>query len=229
MQKLIGSYTDPDRHTPFGIPRVPGLECCSQCSRCGLPGGDFLNAIAPGDEQLLATLGSVPTALSGRVLIAALQAAFRALGSCNVELPVIVAELNRVLWEDAPDDTVGCLFTARVTPRLRRIEYVAAGDQLVLLFRSTGCMERLECNAPPLGLARRNSFRQQVSDFAPGDTLIAVTEGAEAGLESLIREIAHDRIRDIPSRVLDASPTTADRTVLVIHGSDADRRFALAA
>jgi serine phosphatase RsbU (regulator of sigma subunit) len=224
MRNIISSYPDHHRHLPFCTPRIPGVECFGESFRGDVPGGDFFSVVAPDQHELMVTLGTLP----GRALVGALQATFRALGSCNLAVPVIMAELNRVLWEDAPQQTIGCLFIARVCPRLGRLDYVSAGDQLVLMLHAAGFMERLDCNAPPLGLARRNSFRQQSANFAAGDTLIAVTEGAETGVAVTLRDMARVRIREIPSRILDAvneeesEHGTSDRTVLVIHREGAD-------
>jgi serine phosphatase RsbU (regulator of sigma subunit) len=125
--------------------------------------------------------------------------------------------------------------------------YINAGHQTSLIVRRAGRVDRLERNAPVLGLSRGSAYRQRTASFEPGDTLIAVgdaiTEPAtgtdiaacEAALIRMVRQDNGVRVRELPARMIGVIESFAgvqvlDRTVVVVHfrsapGGDASRHL----
>jgi serine phosphatase RsbU (regulator of sigma subunit) len=98
-------------------------------------------------------------------------------------------------------------------------------------------VERLEPNAPALGLSRSSAYRQRTVPFGPGDTLIALSDGVTeaaipvdiAGCErALVEMVLRERgarVRELPARILNlvdalAGPHILDRTIVVVHFKD---------
>jgi serine phosphatase RsbU (regulator of sigma subunit) len=215
------------RQLPSEIPQVHGLECFCQHRRARVPGGDFFDLLAPGPGELTLAIGTLPMkGIAGPILMSGLQTTLHSLGTRGSDLPGMLAELNRIMWNIAPERTFATLFCARILPRDGLLHYVNAGHEAALLWRAGGRTERLEPHAPVLGLSRHSQFRRRTVRFEPGDALIALTEGSEAGAGSLSGGSAHDRdatrFRDLPGRIIEAAASlpglhNLDRTVVVVH------------
>jgi serine phosphatase RsbU (regulator of sigma subunit) len=145
--------------------------------------------------------------------------------------------MNHMFWEIAPENTHASLFSGRVSAGRERLHYVNAGHQASLIVRRDGRVERLEPNAPVLGLSRSSSYRQRTVSFGPGDTLIALSDGVTeaaipvdiAGCErALVEMVLRERgarVRELPARILNlvdalAGPHVLDRTIVVVHCKD---------
>ncbi len=223
---------------PISFPRISGIECAAQCERSGRLGGDFFDLSGSNSAGLTAAIGNVAVAGNpGCILMTGLQACLRSLGRHGVELPELFSEMNHMFWEIAPENTHASLFSGRVSAGRERLHYVNAGHQASLIVRRDGRVERLEPNAPVLGLSRSSSYRQRTVAFGPGDTLIALSDGVTeaaipvdiAGCErALVEMVLRERgarVRELPARILNlvdalAGPHVLDRTIVVVHCKD---------
>jgi sigma-B regulation protein RsbU (phosphoserine phosphatase) len=96
-------------------------------------------------------------------------------------ISTIVQELNRVVYEISPDIFFPTLFYARIDPRLRQLQYVSAGHETALLVRKDAMRcQRLERTGTVLGLTTRAIYGRRTLTLAPGDVLIAFTDGMES-------------------------------------------------
>jgi len=216
-----------ERQSLSEFPQIKGIQCFCENRRAGRPGGDFFDLAAPGPDELACGVGTLlAKGIAGPILMTGLQTTLHSLDARGADLPGILAELNRIMWNIAPERTFASLFSARIVPRTRRIYYVNAGHEAALMVRFDGRIERLEPHAPVLGLSRLSEYRERTVGFHPGDTLIALTEGSGAGAERLLGSGAPDRVamrcRDLPARIVQAAESmpgaqSSDRTVLVIH------------
>jgi len=224
-----------DRLLPSRPPRISGIECFAQCERSEALGGDFFDFAGSKTVGLTASIGNVAVAGStGSILMTGVQTCLRSLGRHGVELPELFCEVNRMFWDIAPEDAFATLFSARVFPGRKQLRYINAGHQTSLVVRHNGRVDRLEPNAPLLGLSWRSTYCQRTTPFEPGDTLIAVGDAiAEPviGMDiaacetAVIRMVQQDhgvRVRELPARVIDLIESFAgrqdpDRTVVVVH------------
>ena len=134
----------------------------------------------------------------------------------------------------SPENACATLFSARVCPGRENLLYINAGHRTSLIVRRSGRVDRLEPNAPVLGLSQASSYRQRTVPFQPGDTLIAlgdaVTEPAtgtdiaacEAALIRMVQQDRGARVLELPPRMIDliesfAGPGVHDRTAVVVH------------
>ncbi len=224
-----------DRLLPSRLPHISGIECSAQCERADGLGGDFFNFSDSGAVRLTASIGNVAAAgYPGSILMTGVQACIQSLGRQGVELPELFGEVNRMFWEIAPENTCATLFSARVCPAREQLLYINAGHQISLIVRRNGRVDRLEPNAPVLGLSRRSAYRQQTASFEPGDTLVAVGDAitqpaigadiaaCEAALIQVVQQARGLRVRELPARMIGliesfCGAPRLDRTVLVVH------------
>jgi serine phosphatase RsbU (regulator of sigma subunit) len=224
-----------DRLLPSCLPRIPGIECSAQCERSEGLGGDFFDFSDSSAAGLTASIGNVAVSgHSGSMLMTGVQACLRSLGRHGVELPELFAEINRMFWEIAPEDACATLFSARVCPGRGRLLNINAGHQASLIVRRNGRVDRLEPNAPALGLSRGSVYRQRTAPFEPGDTLFAVGDAitdlaigtdiaaCEAELIRMVHQDRGLRVRELPARMINliesfAGAQALDRTAVVVH------------
>jgi serine phosphatase RsbU (regulator of sigma subunit) len=237
-----------DRLLPSRMPRMAGIECSAQCERSDELGGDFFDFSDSSAAGLTASIGNVAvTGHSGAILMTGVQACLQSLGRHGVGLPELFGEVNRMFWEIAPENACATLFSARVCPGREQLLYINAGHQTSLIVRCSGRVDRLEPNAPVLGLGRGSAYRQRTAPFEPGDTLVAVgdaitqpaigTDSAvcEAALIRMVQQNRGVRVRELPARIIDliesfAGVQVLDRTVVVVHfrsspGGEANRKL----
>ncbi len=167
----------------------------------------------------------------GPVLLSGLRAILHSLAATGLTLPDLFGELNRTLWTIAPENTFTSLFSARICPRLKRIDYINASPEAALLIRPEGKIERLESSAAVLGLSRRSPYHQRTVAFEPGDTLVALTEANDDGNLSFIRDAVPAHFEDLPPGIVRSAETSSgvralDRTVVAVRFDDPGERFA---
>jgi hypothetical protein len=223
--------------------QIAGLEYGAQCERSEGTGGDLFDLLPQDNDELVLAVGKVEArGVPAGILMGEVLGMLRALAHRREPLEGIVGDLNRALWELAPEGRYTSLLVGRVEPRSRQLRYVNAGHEAALLLRGrTRRVERLDPTGAVLGLSRRNGHRERVVLFEPGDLVAAFTEGvAEAtgpdGVERILREAEGCGVQELASQVLAAGRGAADRTVVLVRFNAAqaapvllDRAAAIAA
>jgi phosphoserine phosphatase RsbU/P len=223
MNTLQDVFAIQERQSPSAIPRVRGIECFAEHRRGRRPAGDFFNLVDSVPGKLTLSVGTLPMkGIAGPILMNGLLATLRSLGTHGPDLSEMLGELNRIMWNITPERTFASLFCARVTPGSGRLHYVNAGHEAALVWRPRGGVERLEPHAAVLGLSRHSQFHQRSVRFQHGDTLLALTEGSEAGADMVLRAKTGVRLRDLPGRIIESAEglpgfQNPDRTVVVVR------------
>lgn len=135
----------------------------------------------------------------------------------------VVRDLNRAIYEIAPDSFYAALFYAWIDPAHGQLHYVSAGHSPVLLVRpGVPHVRRLENTGTVLGLSLRVDFRQRTVGLEPGDLLLAMTDGVTDMIreEEVLRIVDRGPVMrpvDLVRRVLDAARGNDDRTALAVR------------
>jgi hypothetical protein len=151
------------------------IECLARCSDGGADGAyyDFFRL----RNEVAAVVGDVDSrGVAGAILSTGLQSSLRCMVRQGVDLRDAVREINRILWELAPDAVYGTIFTARINASEHSLRYVNAGHHTAFVVRRDGRVEYLEPNAPPLALSQGSSYREVRIPFDPGDLLIGSSD-----------------------------------------------------
>jgi sigma-B regulation protein RsbU (phosphoserine phosphatase) len=143
----------------------------------------------------------------------------------------IVRRLDEVLREEMPPNRFATLVVGRLGGD-GSLALVNAGHCPPALVRATGELERLPANGPPVGLLPNRWWGITRERLAPGDLLVAYTDGLSearridgselgiAGAESLAETVRGVPPRDAAARIADRLTRTAlvedDVTVLVV-------------
>jgi serine phosphatase RsbU (regulator of sigma subunit) len=227
------------RLLPCKLPGIHGLDYYGESQPVGEVGGDFFDFISLGNSSLLLSIGDVSgKGIPSAMIMAAVQGSLRALeSSMDFELCKLMHNLNRMVWQLAPDYFFATMFCARVDVDTREMHYVNAGhDRAVLLRGDKKRALTLHSTGAVLGLSNRTVFEQRTIRLEPGDTLVAVTDGiteaADLGgsafdravLDGLRRRTAGSA-RDLAEHIIqaaqahdgDVAAPQDDQTVVVVR------------
>jgi sigma-B regulation protein RsbU (phosphoserine phosphatase) len=253
-RELVKAREVQDRLFTYRRSRIAGLDYYGGCWPVGELGGDFFDFAASDNSVLSITIGEV----SGKGAPAAITMAFalgflKALGSGSQGKPSeLVGRLNRNICHCSPNNVFASMFHARFDALRQELQYVNAGQDGVFLVRDgLKQMMKLETTGTVLGLSTQAEYQQRSVSFAPGDVLVAATDGITEALdvdgrmldEALLLDAVRNSLTASSSdialnliRVVDAhlkgSEPHDDRTVVVVQfqletGAHVQRRLPL--
>jgi phosphoserine phosphatase RsbU/P len=215
-----------NRAFPTTRPRIAGLDYYSDWRAARGLSGDYLDYFALPEGNLGLAIGDVAgKGLAAALLTSSLHSLARALRPHqHGNLSELTAAIDELFYEVCPDSAYATMFVARYDPGRRFLHYVNAGHEPPLVLRKTATGYRpvaLEPSGPVIGMLRKSSFHENVVSLAPGDLLVAYTDGLcettngrgeEWGFERLMATIqacCYRKARDIVERVLETAEAFA--------------------
>jgi sigma-B regulation protein RsbU (phosphoserine phosphatase) len=188
--------------------------------------GDYLDYFQLPDGNLGMAIGDVAgKGLAAALLTSSLHSMARALRHYqHGSLSDLIASLDELFYEVCPESSYATMFMARYDPARRFLHYVNAGHEPPMLLRKTAAGYRsvaLESTGPVIGMLRKSRFQENVVSLAPGDLLVAYTDGLceatnargeEWGFRRLLATVqacSYRKARDIVERVLETAEAFA--------------------
>ncbi|HEY7114875.1 MAG TPA: PP2C family protein-serine/threonine phosphatase, partial [Thermoanaerobaculia bacterium] len=232
---------------PQRAPRMDTLECAGVCRPARGVSGDYYDFLPLEDGRMGLAVGDVSgKGLSAALLMASLQGSLRSLAAADgARVDEIVADVNRQLCSLTEPNRFVTLFFGIYDDRRRELSCVNAGHNAPMLLRAGtdgASPERLRSGGTVLGFFPEAGWRAEWLSLAPGDLLVAVTDGVleaenaagEEFGELRLAEVlaasrslsAADLCRAVLSRVaefLGGLPAADDLTVVVARGLPARR------
>ena len=154
------------------------IEVAGHTRPANTVGGDLYDILQLDDDRVMVVLGDVsgkgsPAAL----LMALLLAMLRTLAPDDLPPPKLVERLNRLVYEQAPGTRFITLFLATIDLQTGHFAYVNAGQTPPLLRRQNGSVEKLTTGGIALGMFDGSTYQQAETYLAPGDVLVAYSDG----------------------------------------------------
>ncbi len=149
-------------------------------------GGDYYDFLDLGPGRLGVLLADVSgKGVAAALLTANLQASFRSQLELGMKLPkALLASVNKLFHESTPAEYFATMFFAEYRDQSRELRYINCGHPAALLVRASGRIERLDATALPVGIFASWKCEEKSVFLAPGDVLIAFSDGVlEAGVE----------------------------------------------
>ncbi len=186
-----------ERLFPQHYPTVARLDYAGACRPALGVGGDYYDFIALPDARLGIAVGDVSgKGIPAALLMATLRAFLRAQTvQHESNLTTVMANLNNLIFESSAANRYATLFYAEFDPSSLVLTYVNAGHNPPMLFRS--CEDTpvlLEAGGSVVGLMPDCSFGQGRVTLAPGDLLVAFTDGISEALNAEDEEWGEDRL-----------------------------------
>ncbi|MBU8871507.1 MAG: HDOD domain-containing protein [Gemmatimonadales bacterium] len=177
------------RLLPKGTPDIPGFSLSAVNHPCHHISGDYFDFI---NVQGGAT-GVVIADVSGKGMPASLlasnvQASLRALGQVFPDPGELLVHVNTALFASTDPEHFATLFLAIMDPDGSGFRYASAGHNPPLLLRSDGVVEWLNPAGTPLGMFEEMVYPVTRVAMAPGDLLVAYTDGVTEAMDSRERE-----------------------------------------
>ena len=172
-----------ERLLPKIIPQIRGLDVAGAWQPASVVSGDYFDVLKFGENKIgVCICDVVGKGISAALLMANLQATFRAFASEPTSPGSVVTKLNEVICNNiAPDKFVTfcyCLIDANE----RTLTYASAGHWPPILLRRSGNSLSLKEGGPPLGLFPVHDYRDIVVPLESGDQLIMYTDGLTEAL-----------------------------------------------
>jgi serine phosphatase RsbU (regulator of sigma subunit) len=218
---------------PRRIPELPAIEIAASNVPCREIGGDYYDFLQTEAADLTLAIGDVSgKGVPAALLMANVQATFRAEASAGRPPQEVLAEMNRRLCTiDAPERFVS-FFCGRLDLNRLQFAYANAGHLQPMLIRGDGRVERLDRGGLLLGITREASYEAGEVPLRPGDLLLLYTDGVverggpellfgEGDLESIAARHRRLSATDLMGRILEelgrvGGPGPDDDTTLLI-------------
>lgn len=199
------------RLLPQRLPELPGWEIFGICVPSEGVSGDFYEVIERGSgEECLLVLADVAGKGIGAALLTACLEALAA-GLVREELPPdqLCERLSPLLYERTPPERFATALVAALEPATGVLRYANAGHNPPLVVRAAGAIEELPATGLPLGLLEEASYRPAEVHLAPGDLLVAYTDGITEATDEAGREYGLERLREACHRHRSDGPASA--------------------
>ena len=196
---------------PQHTPRIPGIEILGTCRPALAAGGDYYDYFEyPNCQRVGLAVGDVSgKGVGAAIMMATVQASLRTqVLDDDPDLAASVSRLNQVVYEASTRNRFATLFYGQFDRATGRLVYVNAGHNRPVIIRRDGEIERLSLTGIAIGLKRHFAFRQAETTLAPGDLLVAFTDGLSESMNADREEWGEDELA-IAALELSARPLPA--------------------
>ena len=167
-----------ERLLPKRIPQIRGLDIAGAWNPASVVSGDYFDVVKFGDTKIgVCICDVVGKGISAALLMANLQASFRAFASEPVSPGAVVSKLNEVICNNIASDkfVTFCYCILDVTDGT--LTYASAGHWPPVLLRRSGQTLLLKDGGPPLGLFPDHPYENVELLLESGDRLVLYTDG----------------------------------------------------
>ncbi|HUI53242.1 MAG TPA: PP2C family protein-serine/threonine phosphatase [Terriglobales bacterium] len=188
---------------PKTLPQLPGIEIVSAWQPARTVGGDYFDVIRLDGNRLGLCIADVSgKGLTAALLMANLQAAFRAFATPHAAPSEVCAKLNEFVCNNVAPGKFITFFYGVLDGEQRSFRYENAGHCPALLLKASGQSEFLAGGGAVLGVIPGWSFKDSAIQLSPGDRLLLYTDGVteaqnrqseEFGGARLLQAATHDR------------------------------------
>ena len=165
---------------PREMPDQPGYDIAVRSTTCFEVGGDYIDLIKMGDEQIMIVADVAGKGLASAIVGTAFRAAFRALAISGMPLVKIAERLNQHHWDEG-EETRRKYVTAllmKLDCKAGVLQFVNAGHNPgFLLPPDGGTPLQLNSSGVPLGMLPGMKYEAEEFAFPEGSRLLVYTDG----------------------------------------------------
>jgi phosphoserine phosphatase RsbU/P len=188
-----------ERLFPQNLPAVPGLDYAGHCRPALGVGGDYYDFLGLAQGRLGVAIGDVSgKGIAAALMMASLQASLRGEATRGPEnLATAVANINRLVYEASQTNRYATFFYGQYDPEEGTFAYVNAGHNPPMLFHCQNgatTVSRLDIGGTVVGLLESFPYQQGCATLAPGDLLVAFTDGISEAMNHNEEEWGEERL-----------------------------------
>jgi len=189
----------------------PYVDFSAECISAWQVGGDFCDVFHVPEDRSALVLGDVSgKGISAALLMALIHGAIHSLSWTRSTQDHVTAsrQLNTLLCQKTASERFTSLFWGYFDPQRSTIQYINAGHLPPLLLRKTQNeleIHKLETGGPVMGLLPGANFQQGEEFVAPGDLLVAFSDGVVEATDPAGEEFGDKRLLAVIQDLWDAS------------------------
>lgn len=200
---------------PKRIPQLKGLEVSGAWQPARVVGGDYFDVLKFSDRKIGICIGDVVgKGITGALLMANLQASFRAFASESVSPGTLCQKLNEVFSNNVARDKFVTFCYCTIDAADRRLTYASAGHCPPLVLRGSGAAVSLNEGETPLGIIPDQKYADTEAQLEPGDRLVLYTDGLTEAMDSAEQEFGEPRLVELGSRNVALSAAELLKTIM---------------
>ncbi len=160
-------------------PTLNSLEYAGTCIQVKEVGGDYYDFLDMGPQRVGIVLADISgKGIAAALLMANLQANLRSQYAIALEDPgKLLHSVNRLFYENTPDDRYATLFYADYDDASKRLRYVNCGHNPPIVLRADGTVDRLVATGTVLGLFEKWQCATLETTLRAGDLLVIYSDG----------------------------------------------------
>lgn len=189
---------------PDKLIQPPGWEIAAAFQPALQVSGDFYDAFALPDGRVALVIADVAGKGVGAALFMALVRSLvrfvaEQTNICTADVFDVIALTNTYIarHHQRREMMFATLFFGVLDPTTGRMNYINAGHPSPIMVGSAGVREISTPANPPLGLFPEIRFKSRQAEFAPGDILLAYTDGVTEAFNSAGEPFSRERLLSI--------------------------------
>ena len=186
---------------PKKIPQVRGFEIAGAWQPASVVGGDYFDVLKFSERRVGICIGDVVgKGLPAALLMANLQASFRAFAGDGVSPGMLVGKLNEVNCNNIAPDKLVTFCYCTIDTSENRLTYANAGHWPPILFHKSREAVPLREGGAPLGIFSNRVYENTALALESGDRLVLYTDGLTEAMDSAKQEFGERRLIELCSR-----------------------------
>ena len=154
------------------IPQPTGFEIAAMTIPARAVGGDFYDFIEIEDDRLGVAVSDVSgKGIPAAILASSIRSALRVkVQNCNQPLPEMIADLNKMTFQDSTDVMFATLLFGYLEIEKRNFKYTNAGHSLPILFKPDGEIFIPKPSGCVIGIYEQLEWQEENFELPPGST-----------------------------------------------------------
>ena len=199
---------------PNTLPQIPGAQISGAWQPAREGGGDYFDVIQLDEKRIGICVGDVAgKGITAALLMANLQASFRAFATADASPRLVCGKLNKFLCANVATGKFVTFFYAVLDPGKRTLTYENAGHSPGLLLRAKGEIESLRGGGAVLGVLPDWDYQDYEVQLSAGDKLLLSTDGITEAESAQLEEFGEERLLKA-ARTQDGSALETQRAIM---------------
>jgi sigma-B regulation protein RsbU (phosphoserine phosphatase) len=184
---------------PARLPVIPGFDLAASWHSAREVAGDFYDVFPLSDGRWGVLLGDVCDKGVPAAMYMVLARSLIRSGAQSTSSPAkLLVQVNRALIEQSPNDMFVSIFYGVIDPAKRTLTYSLAGQTPPFLERAVDQnIEHLSKGGPVIGILPKVHLSDTRLTFAPGDMLVAYTDGLTEAFNSHDEQFGEQRLAEV--------------------------------
>jgi phosphoserine phosphatase RsbU/P len=180
---------------PKTLPQLAGAQIAGAWQPARAVGGDYFDVIRLGEKRVGICVGDVAgKGITAALLMANLQASFRAFATPDASPSTVCSKLNKFLCGNIAPGKFVTFFYGILDTEHRTFQYENAGHCPAYRLNNTGEAEILRGEGAVLGVMPEWNYSDSVVPLAAGDRLLLFTDGITEAENERLEEFGENKL-----------------------------------